>query len=149
MEWIDIWQTEPVRNEEILFMTGDESVHIGQIYSSEKLRKCKFYSFLDKCDYECDLQTPFEERVIFWFPIPKQPERLNPETIDCAWIKWEHLVPPKDVKGIFIRFDNEQIWTDAHFYGSPEYKAKTIGNAKPVSWTFMERRNPNEKSVQC
>ena len=108
----------------------------------EDLEKVKA---LEGFSEENALQTSYTD----WIEFIYQPERLNPETIDCAWIKWEHLVPPKDVKGIFIRFDNEQIWTDAHFYGSPEYKAKTIGNAKPVSWTFMERRNTNEKSVQC
>jgi len=78
-----------------------------------------------------------------------QPERLNPETIDSAWIKWDILVPPRDVKGIFIKFDNDQIWTDVHFYGSDEYREKTVGDAKPIAWTFIKRRDPNEKSIQC
>jgi hypothetical protein len=78
-----------------------------------------------------------------------QPERLNPETIDSAWIKWEVLKPPRDIQGIFIRFDDERIWTGAHFFGSDEYRAKTCGDAKPVSWTFKERKDSSDKSVQC
>ena len=70
-KWKDIWKEEPLRNTEILFMTGDESIHIGEIFSDEKLRKCKFYSFVDKCDYECDLQTELNERVLYWFPLPE------------------------------------------------------------------------------
>ena len=82
MEWIDIWIKDPHRNEEILFMTGDEEIHLGEIFSQEKLRKCKFYSYVRKCDYECDLKTPYEERVIYWFPLPKQPERSKREDFD-------------------------------------------------------------------
>lgn len=77
MEWKDIWKEEPPRNEEILFMTGDEDVHLGEIFSEEKLRKCKFYSYISKDDYECDSSTPYEERVTHWFPIPKLPEKRN------------------------------------------------------------------------
>jgi len=79
MEWKDIWIEEPPRNEEIFFMTGDETIHLGEIFSEDKLRKCKFHSFTSKADYECDSKTPYEDRVIYWFPIPKQPERLNLE----------------------------------------------------------------------
>ncbi len=79
MEWKNIWKQEPPRNEDIFFMTGDGDIHLGLIFSEEKLRKCKFYSFYKKYDYECDLQTPYDKRVIYWFPIPKQPERSNPE----------------------------------------------------------------------
>ena len=82
MEWKDIWITEPPRNEEILFMIGNEEVHIGEIFSLEKLRKCRFYSFLRNCEYECDSETPYEQRVIYWFPIPQQPERSKREDIE-------------------------------------------------------------------
>jgi len=70
--WKDIWKEEPPRNEEILFMTGDENVHIGCIYDyhNQKLRKCIFRSYTDKDDYYCDSSTVIEERVIFWFPLP-------------------------------------------------------------------------------
>jgi len=79
-----------------------------------------------------------------------QPERSKRKDLtDYAWIKWSYLVPPKDVKGIFIRFDNDQIWTDEHFYGRDEYRQKTCGDAKPIEWTFMERSNSKEKSVRC
>lgn len=73
MKWKDIWKEEPPRNEEILFMTGDEEIHIGEIFSNEKLRKCKFHSYNQKDDYECDVITPYDERVIYWFPIPEKP----------------------------------------------------------------------------
>ncbi len=74
-KWKNIWDEEPPRNLEILFMTGDEEVHIGEIFSTEKLRKCTFHSFLRKCDYECDAITPYEDRVIYWFPIPELPDQ--------------------------------------------------------------------------
>jgi hypothetical protein len=74
MEWLDIWKVEPPRNEEIIFMTGDGKVHVGEIFSDEKLRKCSFHSFSRKCDYECDLQTPLEDRVIYWHSLPKLPK---------------------------------------------------------------------------
>jgi hypothetical protein len=77
-----------------------------------------------------------------------QPERLNPKTSN-EWIDWENFTPPKDVRGIFIKFDSGQVWTDAHFYGSNEYKSKTIGNAKPIGWKFMQRSDPNKKSIQA
>ncbi len=64
------------------------------------------------------------------------------------WINWNFLTPPKDVKGIFIKFDDEKIWTNAHFYGSQEYKNKTIGDATPLNWTFMDRSN-NKSSIKC
>jgi hypothetical protein len=72
-EWKDIWKEEPLRNEEILFMTGDKNIHLGEIYSEEKLRKCQFYSYIDKSYYDCDKLTDFSDRVIYWFPIPKIP----------------------------------------------------------------------------
>lgn len=77
MSWIDIWKHEPIRNTEILFMTGDQAVHIGEIFSEEKLRKCSFYSFIDKEYYECDSKTDIEERVIFWCPLPKRMKNDN------------------------------------------------------------------------
>lgn len=65
------------------------------------------------------------------------------------WIDWNFLSPPKDVKGIFIKFSDDKIWTDSQFYGSAEYKNKTIGNAIPIQWTFIDRRNENAKSIRC
>ena len=73
MEWIDIWIKEPPRNTEIFFMTGDEQIHHGEIFSEEKLRKCDFHSFTTKDDYCCDSTASLEERVIYWFPIPEPP----------------------------------------------------------------------------
>lgn len=72
MKWKDIWKEEPPRNEEILFMTGDEEVHLGEIFSEEKLRKCTFRSYVRHDDYECDASTPLVERVLYWHPIPKK-----------------------------------------------------------------------------
>lgn len=74
MKWKNIWKEEPTRMEEILFMTGDEDTHIGEIFSQEKLRKCTFYSFCTKADYECDSTTILEDRVIYWHPLPEVPK---------------------------------------------------------------------------
>ena len=84
MEWKDIWKEEPPRNEEIFFMTGDEDIHYGEIFSDEKLRKCGFHSFYCKEDYFCDSNTKYENRVIYWFPIPNQPERSKREDSRCT-----------------------------------------------------------------
>ncbi len=85
MEWKDIWKEEPPRNKEIFFITGDEEIHIGYINSNEKLRKSNFYSYHKDCDFSCDSTTSFEERVIYWFPIPDQPERSKREDSIPEW----------------------------------------------------------------
>lgn len=74
MEWKDIWKEDPPRNEEILFLVGDGEIHIGELWGSEKLRKCTFRSFLRHGDYECDKNTDYENRVLYWCPIPEIPE---------------------------------------------------------------------------
>jgi hypothetical protein len=73
MKWISIWDKEPPRNQEIFFLTGDGEVHVGEIFSDEKLRKCSFYSFNDRFDYDCDSNTDYESRVTHWIPIPEKP----------------------------------------------------------------------------
>jgi hypothetical protein len=77
-QWLDIWKHEPPRCEEILFMTGDENIHLGEIFSNEKLRKCSFYSYIDKADYDCDAITLLEKRVIYWAPLPVLEKTTNP-----------------------------------------------------------------------
>lgn len=77
MEWKDIWLENPPRNEEILFMTGNEEIHLGVIFSEEKLRKCSFYSYVKKELFDCDLHSSFEKRVFYWFPIPEIPKFKN------------------------------------------------------------------------
>ncbi len=76
LKWIDVWDTEPYKDEELLFLTGDGSIHLGFLIGTEKLRKCAFHSFLDKTDYDCDWNTDFENRVTHWLPIPSVPEKL-------------------------------------------------------------------------
>ncbi len=125
MEWVDINFQTPSKEEKVIFFRNNEV-------------DCGYF------EYHFN-----KSNVQFWMPLPKQPERLNPENIDSKWIKWDILQPPKDVKGILIKFNNGKIWTDLHYYGSNEYKKKTIGNSIPISWTFMERNNSYDKSVQC
>lgn len=67
---------------------------------------------------------------------------------DKVWIKWDVMAPPEDIKGYFIKFDDGKIWTDAHYFGSKDFKAKSCGKANPVEWTFMERQRL-EKSIKC
>ena len=69
--WIDIWKEEPPRNEDILFMTGDERVHWGCIFDELKLRKCEFRSYTDQDNYDCDGHTLISDRVLYWHPLPK------------------------------------------------------------------------------
>jgi len=75
--WKDIWIEEPPRYEEILFMTGDETIHLGLILSQEKLRKCLFHSFFSKSDYGCDSNECYSARVLYWFPIPETPPSIS------------------------------------------------------------------------
>lgn len=75
--WKDIWKEEPPRNEDIFFLMGDDSIHLGIIFSNEKLRKCKFHSYTTSDDYECDLLTDYIDRVLYWFPIPIVPLKEN------------------------------------------------------------------------
>ena len=74
-KWKDIWKEEPPRDEDILFMTGDEDVHLGFLSGSEKLRKCQFISYTSHDFYDCDKQTDYEDRVIYWHPLPEIPEK--------------------------------------------------------------------------
>ena len=63
----DIWKDPPPIDEEILFATGDGIVHFGCISNqTEKLRKCSFRCFQCHIDYDCDSQTEYSERVLFW-----------------------------------------------------------------------------------
>ena len=71
----NIWKVDPFRNEDILFYVDNGTYHIGQIYSSEKLRKCSFYSFQDKKDYDCDSTAHAGMKVTHWMPLPKPPEK--------------------------------------------------------------------------
>ena len=71
-KWLDIFKHDPPRNEEILFLTGNGEVHLGEIYSEEKIRKCQFRSHVTKDYYDCDSTTDYEDRVICWCPIPKR-----------------------------------------------------------------------------
>lgn len=73
MEWLDIWENEPLRRQKIIFMTGDEEAHIGIILSQEKLRKCDFYSFITRLNYACDSTTTLDEKVLYWSELPKKP----------------------------------------------------------------------------
>lgn len=75
MEWKDIWEEEPPRNEEILFMTGDDVIHWGVILDTKKLKECKFRSFSSQRYFECNIETPSDKRVSHWLPLPKKPKK--------------------------------------------------------------------------
>jgi hypothetical protein len=74
MKWKNIWKEEPPRNQEIFFMLGNGDVHHGMIFSEEKLRKCDFRSFMTKEDFRCDEDEVYNDRVIWWFPMPEEEE---------------------------------------------------------------------------
>ena len=81
--WKDIWKEEPPKNIDILFMTGDEEIHIGYLSGNEKLRKCQFRSYFLNEFYDCDKLTEYSERVIYWHQlpvtaaVPQSPELLS------------------------------------------------------------------------
>jgi len=72
-EWLDIWEFDPIGWEDIQFKTGNGDKHIGILYYSEKLRKCKFYCY--ECDkyFECDSFTDLPIRVTHWAELPEAP----------------------------------------------------------------------------
>ena len=142
MKWFDSFKYKPKHGTQVWF------------WNRKLQRQELFNAFWEEsawnpktihCDYSPIWAYVFQGNE----PISSQPERPNPEAIDNAWIKWKDLEPPKDVKGIFIKFDDDRIWTDAHYWGSDEYRIKTVGDAKPVSWTFMDRSPPKGSSKQC
>lgn len=130
MEWIEVSKKRPPHGEKVWVWDNElRQQFVITYFGSEE----SWDDFKDK------------ERFLLWAYLNKShSERQNPEVADSAWIKWKDLEPPKDIKGIFIKFDDDRIWTDAHYWGSDEYRIKTVGDAKPVSWTFMERLPPTK-----
>ena len=72
MEWLDVWEVEPPRNEEILF-ASDGYVSLGYVQGEEKLRKCIFYDSVGNEEYSADTNTNKEYLVTHWMPLPKAP----------------------------------------------------------------------------
>jgi hypothetical protein len=72
-EWMKITEAVP-RDTDILFMTGDECLHHGIVMGNEKIRKCIFRSYYYRENYDSDSNTDYDDRVIYWHPIPKLPE---------------------------------------------------------------------------
>jgi len=63
-----------------------------------------------------------------------------------TWIDWNEFPVPEDVRGLLFLYEDGSVYPDRY---SPETKKRKYRDCKIVGWKFMERRNPNEKSIQC
>ena len=62
------------------------------------------------------------------------------------WISWLDHPVPDDVHGILIKY-NDGVFPDRYEF---ETKKRKYREGKAISgWKFMERRDPNLKSIQC
>jgi hypothetical protein len=64
---------------------------------------------------------------------------------EMEWIDWEKFPVPESVFGILIKYE-DGIFSDRydHKTGKRKYRPSKI-----LGWRFMERSDPNKKSVQC
>ena len=62
------------------------------------------------------------------------------------WIDWDKHTPPDDIRGFFIKYEDGFISSDTYDYKTCKRKFR---DSKIVGWRFIERRDPNVKSIQC
>lgn len=68
------------------------------------------------------------------------------EDMKNEWISFFDHPVPEDVKGILIKYD-DGVFSDRY---DPKTKKRKYREGKMIlGWKFIERRDPNEKSVQC
>lgn len=62
------------------------------------------------------------------------------------WISWVDHPVPEDIRGILIKYD-DGVFSDRYDY---ETKKRKYRERKMIlGWKFMERSDPNKKSVQA
>jgi len=61
------------------------------------------------------------------------------------WISWEKFPVPEDVKGILIKYE-DGIFSDRYDFKT---KRREYRDSKILGWKWMERSDPNKKSVLC
>ena len=61
------------------------------------------------------------------------------------WISWKENPPPEDIKGLFILYDDDLVYSDRY---DPITK-KRIFKGNPIGWKFIPRRDLNEKSIKA
>jgi hypothetical protein len=94
MIWKDIKKDKPPENEEILFMTGDKEIHLGELFIDQEF---KFYCYAIRDFYYCKQGTPIEVRVLYWLPIQHQLRNMlnvweNINAIKMELIQsWSHV----------------------------------------------------------
>ena len=66
--------------------------------------------------------------------------------VKIEWICWMHHPVPDDVKGILIKY-SDGIYPDR--YDSETGKRKYRHGQSNEGWKFMERSDPNDKSIQA
>lgn len=66
--------------------------------------------------------------------------------MDEEWIDWYKHTPPEDIKGILIKYEDGFIDSDRYDFKT---KKKKYRDCKILGWKFMERGDPNRKTVQC
>lgn len=61
------------------------------------------------------------------------------------WIEWDKFPVPEDVRGIFIKYE-DGIYSDRYDFHTKKRKYR---NSKIIGWKFIERKDPNERTIQC
>jgi hypothetical protein len=62
------------------------------------------------------------------------------------WISFEDHPVPDDIRGLFFKYPDGSIFLDRYYEDSSR---KFHDGILPTHWRFMERRNPNERTVQA
>lgn len=63
---------------------------------------------------------------------------------DLKWISWKDHPVPNDVKGIIIKYYHG-VFSDRYDINTGKRKYNGI----PMAWKFMDRKDPDSKSIQC
>ena len=62
------------------------------------------------------------------------------------WIDWKLHPVPEDVRGILIKYE-DGVFADRYDYETKKRKYRE--GKEIIGWRFMERGDPNDKSILC
>ena len=62
------------------------------------------------------------------------------------FISWKEHPVPDDIRGIFIKYEDGFLDCDRY---DRETKNRKYRDSAVIGWKFMERKDPNEKNIQC
>ena len=61
------------------------------------------------------------------------------------WIDWNEFPVPEDIRGILIKYE-DGVFSDRYNHVTKKRKYR---DSKIIGWRFMERSDPNAKTIQC